>query len=68
MDYPIERLAYSISEALAATGMSRNKIYQAIGRGELRSFKNGRRRMISVDALREYIRTRELATQQGQRS
>ena len=57
-----ERLAYSIEEFMAATGYSRNKTYAAIARGELKTFKDGKRRLISATAAREFIAARERAT------
>jgi Helix-turn-helix domain len=58
----IERLAYTVPQFMAATGYSRNKTYAAIARGDLRSFKDGKRRMISADAAREFIARRERET------
>lgn len=63
---PIERLAYTVGDVLAAGALSsRNKIYKAIASGDLRTFKDGKRRMVSADALREYIATRERETAEG---
>lgn len=62
---PIERLSYTIEESRRASGFSRNLIYAAIARGELRSFKVGKRRLISAQALREYIACRERETEEG---
>jgi excisionase family DNA binding protein len=50
-----ERLSYSIEEAIEATGFSRTRIYHAIAAGSLNTFKIGRRRMISVTALKDFI-------------
>jgi excisionase family DNA binding protein len=46
---PIEKLAYRIDEAAVAFGLSRSKIYELIGSGELRSIKAGGRRLILRD-------------------
>jgi hypothetical protein len=62
---PIPRISYTVPQFMAATGYSRNKTYAAIARGELRSFKDGRRRMISVEAAREFIELLERRTQEG---
>jgi excisionase family DNA binding protein len=60
------RLAYTVEQALdSGTFSSRNKLYAAIARGDLRSFRDGKRRMISADALQEYIARRERATAEG---
>ncbi len=50
-----DRLSYTVDEALQTTGMQRTRFYAAIAAGELRTFKHGRRRFVSVDALREWI-------------
>lgn len=52
---PIEKLAYSIPEAVQASGVGRSSIYDAIRRGELRSTKKGGRRLIPVDALKAWL-------------
>jgi hypothetical protein len=61
----IERLSYTIEQFMTATGYSRRKVYEAIARGDLRSFKDGKRRMISAQAARDFIAAREQATADG---
>lgn len=61
----VPRLSYTIQEFTAATGLSRNRIYAAIARGDLKSFKDGKRRMIGAEAGREYIALRERLTAEG---
>ena len=48
-------IAISIVEAAKRAGVSRSSIYQAIGRGELKIRKNGRRSLILVDELKEWV-------------
>jgi hypothetical protein len=36
-------------------------VFELIRTGELKTFKVGRRRLVSTDVLREFIRTREAA-------
>jgi len=43
----------------AMGGVSQAFIYTAINSGELKSFKMGGRRLISVEAIDEYIRKQE---------
>lgn len=50
-----ERVALSVEEAAEAAGLGRTLMFQLIGRGEIRSFKCGRRRLVPVDALREWV-------------
>lgn len=56
---PVERLAYTVEAALA-TGVfrTRNKLYAAIARGDLDTWKDGRSRMISAASLRRYVASR----------
>ena len=56
------RLAYTMADALQTGAFpTRNKLYLAIARGDVTSWKDGRSRMISADSLREYVhrKTRE---------
>lgn len=47
---------YSISETCAALGgIGRSLVYDLIARGELSSLRVGRRRLITGDAIRNYI-------------
>lgn len=50
-----QKLSYTVEEAIAATGFTRTRIYQAIGDGSLKSLKAGRRRMVSAKALEAFI-------------
>lgn len=59
---PVERLSYTVDQFVEATGFARRRVYTAIASGELRTFKAGKRRMISADAAREYIARRERET------
>ena len=58
----LEKLSYTVEQFMVATGYSRNRTYKAISSGDLRTFKDGRRRMISDAAAREFIAARERAT------
>jgi hypothetical protein len=69
MQHDTPRLAYTVEQALGSGAFSsRNKLYAAIASGDLRSFLDGKRRMISADALREYIAKRERAMADGKAS
>lgn len=57
------KLAFGIEEAADALGISRSRIFQAINTGELSSYKDGRRRMVSAKALAAYVAAKE---RQGQ--
>ena len=53
-DGPPELL--SIATAAKRLGIGRTALYDAIGRGELRSLRIGRRRLVPADALAELTR------------
>lgn len=57
MDRPtiIEKLAYSPDEAAEAIGVGRTHMFDLMRRGEIPSIKSGRRRLITVEALRAYL-------------
>lgn len=55
----IGRSAYDVPDVMSILGVSRQSVYNAINRGELRSFKIGRRRKITPDAIKDYIASRE---------
>lgn len=51
----VDRLAYTIEAAIEATGLTRTRLYRAIADGSLKTFKAGRRRMVSAAALQAFI-------------
>lgn len=50
------KLAYSISEAVRASGLGRTYLYEKIGSGDLKSRKIGGRRVILRDDLLDFLR------------
>ena len=54
----IERLALSINEAARALSVSRTRLYELVGAGEIKSFTIGRRRLIQVAELQRFIADR----------
>lgn len=52
-------LAHSIPEACRILGAGRSTIYELIAAGELRSFRIKSRRLVSADALAQFVRDRE---------
>ncbi|WP_338339123.1 helix-turn-helix domain-containing protein [Xanthomonas euvesicatoria] len=59
MTQPINKLSYTVEEAMSATGMSRNAFYNAITKAGLVTFKLGKRRMVSARALQQFIEAQE---------
>jgi excisionase family DNA binding protein len=49
------RYCYSIPETMEATGLSRQTLYNEINNGRLKTFKVGRRRMVSHAAIELWI-------------
>lgn len=58
-DITIQRLAYNISDACEVLCTSRQTLYNLINEGRLRSFKEGKRRYISRQAMDDYIAVQE---------
>lgn len=55
MPEEIERVAYSIADAVTASGLSRSFIYALISKGDLPLVKVGKRSLIAADDLRQLI-------------
>ena len=53
--------AYDVPEVLQRLGVTRPTVYRFLRSGELRSFRLGTRRLVSAEALAEFIREREAA-------
>jgi excisionase family DNA binding protein len=54
---PFPRLAYSLAESEALSGLSRSSLYRLIAAGKLKSVRHGRRRIIPRDELERLCRT-----------
>jgi excisionase family DNA binding protein len=52
---PRERLAYSVDEAAAITGLSRDLLYDQMRAGKLAYLKVGRRRIITRQHLEAFL-------------
>lgn len=50
-----DKLAYSISEAIAATSLRRTRLYSLIKKGDLEVVRIGGRTLIPADSLRALI-------------
>lgn len=49
------KITLSIQEAVAASGLSRSYLYEAMSQGKLPFVKKGKRRLIPAAALAEYV-------------
>ena len=56
------RLAVSPGEAARISGLGRTTVYEAIGSGALRSLKIGKRRLITIEALTNWLSAAERTT------
>ena len=56
--------ALSVEDACKALSTSRQRLYDLINEGRIRSYKEGKRRFISVAAIHDYIGERERLAQQ----
>jgi excisionase family DNA binding protein len=51
----VPAVLYGVEEAAAALRLSRSVLYELIMSGQLRTVKQGRRRLVPVSALAEYV-------------
>jgi excisionase family DNA binding protein len=52
---PVPAVLYRVEEAADALHLSRSVVYELIRSGRLRTVKAGRRRLVPVSALAEYV-------------
>ena len=55
------RLAYSLAESEALSGLSRSSLYRLIAAGKLKTVQHGRRRLVPRDELERLCRPQERA-------
>ena len=60
-----QRLAYGISEAVAAVSVGRSLLYEEIKAGRLRAFRVGKRRLIDTDDLKAWLNSYRDRWQKG---
>ena len=48
-------ISVSVAQASVLTGLSRSRIYELLGSGQLRAVKNGARTVILFDSLRKFV-------------
>ncbi len=53
----MDKLAYSTAEAAEVLGVSRPVIYTLIKRADFPAFKLGARTLVSVEGLREWVKS-----------
>jgi len=59
-DQTTHQLAYSPGDAARILGVGRTKLYELLDSGDLRSSKIGKRRLITLDAIRECLTAYEV--------
>lgn len=55
----MDRLALGIEEAAEVLGISRTRAFAAVREGSLKSYKEGRRRMVSVREVEAYVERKQ---------
>ena len=53
--HPTQKLAFTLAEVVTATGMGKTSIYKEIKEGRLPAVKAGRRTLIPVAAVNEWL-------------
>ena len=56
----LQPIAVSPSEAARVAGVGRTTLYAALSAGDLRSIKIGTRRLITLDAIRDWLSQNEI--------
>jgi excisionase family DNA binding protein len=51
----MEAIAVSINDAAKALGLGRTSVYAMIADGRLEAFKLGRRRLVTVESIRQLV-------------
>ena len=59
---PVPAMLYEVGETAEALRLSRSLLYELIRSGRLRTVKEGRRRLVPVAALDEYVASLERAS------
>ncbi|MGA8209460.1 MAG: helix-turn-helix domain-containing protein [Nocardioidaceae bacterium] len=59
VEYQVPPVLYRVEEAAEALRLSRTAIYELIRSGRLRTVKEGRRRLVPVAALADYVAAHE---------
>ena len=62
LNHAAQILAVSPNEAARLCSIGRTTLYAALSSGDLKSVKIGTRRLISIDALRDWLKNNEQAT------
>jgi excisionase family DNA binding protein len=57
-EVPPPKLTLTLVEVTAVTGIPRSTIFELLARGELQSFKVGRRRLVTVAELTRFLEVR----------
>ena len=51
----MKKLAYSVPEAAQMIGLGRTKMFELIATGEVASIKVGRRTLVPIESLRNFV-------------
>ncbi len=59
---PMQPIAVSPNEAARLIGIGRTTLYAALSSGELKSIRIGTRRLITIEAIWDWLKQKELVT------
>ena len=59
---PMQPIAVSPNEAARLIGIGRTTLYAALSSGELKSIRIGTRRLITIEAIWDWLKQKELLT------
>lgn len=65
MQVHVTPISHTIPQVMAELNLSRATVYVEINAKRLRTYKVGRRRMVSRDALQDWIKAREKESNQA---
>ncbi len=66
MNNSATKLVYGIEEAADQLGITRSRAFQLVAAGTLKSFKDGRRRLVTRQDLEKCVETMQRASEKGQ--
>jgi excisionase family DNA binding protein len=54
-----QRVTISVDETIAATGICKTLLYELLNDGSIRSFKVGKKRLVIVEGIHEWIASQQ---------
>ena len=54
-----QRITISVADAMSATGLGKTSMYELLNDGSIRSFKVGKKRLVILESIHEWIANME---------